>query len=136
MDPYHTGLHGSTIIVQFEKDEFYPSIKQRQFTGINFLSYIGGTLGLFAGFSVLTVFELLIYFLVRFCLNLLKTRSKMFKVHPKKSIPAVKIKKHLKFPSLLKTPLKFGRSYLENSSIHGITHASQKNLSLIERYRA
>lgn len=120
--------------MKFEEDEFYPSIKQRQFTGINFLSYIGGTLGLFAGFSVLTVFELLSHFVVRSCLGFVEKMRNRSKVHAIKTASIIKSKKHSKLPGFIKIPLMLGRNYAENSSVHGITHASQKNLSIFERY--
>lgn len=126
--------HGSIITVEFGKDEYYPTIKQRQFTGINFLSYIGGTLGLFAGFSFLTVFELLIYFGLRSCLGSITKKNNQKKVWPIKM--NLKLKKLSKVPRFVQVPLMFGQSYVENSSIHGINHASQKNLSAIERYVA
>lgn len=129
--------HGSIITVKFGKEEFYPTIKQRQFTGINFLSYIGGTLGLFAGFSFLTVFELLIYFGWRSGLSLIAAKKKRKKVRPVDAkMIKIQSKKFSKFPNFVKVPLMFGLTYVQNSSIHGINHASMKNLSPIERYNA
>lgn len=125
--------HSRIVQVEFVQDEFYPTIKQRQFTEINFLSYIGGTLGLFAGFSVLTVFEILSFFILRCCLDLMEKLGRK-KVKP---IEVQRIRKYIipsKTAKLLKVVPKFAYSYVENSSIHGINHAAQKNLSISERF--
>lgn len=120
--------------MKFSKNEFHPTIKQRQFTGINFLSYIGGTLGLFAGFSFLTIFELLIYFGLRSSLSFIETKRRQKKVQPTKKVVIANSKRKLtKIASFLKVLLTFGQSYVEETSIHGINHASLKNLSKIER---
>jgi hypothetical protein len=39
---------GSIIDVFFKDNVFFPSVRQRQFTEIDFLSYFGGTLGAIA----------------------------------------------------------------------------------------
>lgn len=126
-------LHESTISVNFQKYEFNPTVKQRQFTGIHFLSYIGGTLGLFAGFSLLTVFELLSHFVVRAFLGWIERKRILKKVQPIARLRLVEYEKLSKLPKFFKTPLSFCHSYVVNSSVHGINHASQKNLSLPER---
>lgn len=123
----------SSIIVEFGKDEFYPTIKQRQFTGTDFLAYIGGTLGLFAGFSVLTVFELLTFFVLRCCLDFTE-KANCGKVQPIEVKPVRKYRIPSKTSNLLKAVRKFAYSYVENSSVHGIKHASHANLTLSERF--
>lgn len=125
--------HGSVITVQFGKDEFYPTIKQRKFTEINYLSYIGGTLGLFAGFSLLTVFELFSHFVVRAFLDLIEKKKSLKKVQPIGRLMLLKSENLSKVPQFVKISLRFGRSYVKNSSVHGINHAAQKNRSLLER---
>lgn len=120
------------IEVEFKKDEFYPTIKQRQFTEIDFLSYIGGTLGLFAGFSVLTVFELFSFFALRCGFDMIAKVGRK-KVQPITVLTVRKYRMPSKTSKLLKNVRKFVYSYVENSSVHGISHASLKNLTRFER---
>lgn len=46
-----------------------------RFTIIDFLSYVGGVLGLFAGISVLSFFEIFYFFIVRILSNFFATRK-------------------------------------------------------------
>lgn len=119
--------------MEFKSNGFYPTIKERQFTGIDFVSYLGGTLGLFAGFSVLTVFELFSHIIVPFCSKLIrkKRRVKVFTFRP--VLLSRKIRRS-KVPRIITVPSKFCYSYVKNSSLHGISHASQENLKRLERY--
>jgi hypothetical protein len=58
----------SLVLVLFKYPEFFPKIIQLQLSTIDFLSYCGGSLGLFLGFSALSAVEFLYYFTLRmFC---------------------------------------------------------------------
>lgn len=119
---------GDTIVVGFTSNEFYPTIKERQFTEIDFVSYLGGTLGLFAGFSVLTAFEVLSHIILPFCSNWLK-RKRRPKVFPMLRPLQAKIKtRRSKFRRIIAVASKFCYSYVENSSLHGVSHAALENM--------
>ena len=45
--------------------EYYALIRYQQFTVVDFLAYVGGILGLFAGISALSVVEFLYFFTLR-----------------------------------------------------------------------
>lgn len=60
---------------QFEGEDFYPLRRTRQFTFVDFLSNVGGLLGLFAGISVLSLFECFYFFTSRVLTNLLVLRK-------------------------------------------------------------
>ena len=64
----------NSINFRFKENEFTPLKRVRQFTIFDFLSYIGGLLGLFAGISVLSFFEVFYFFTLRFALEILKNR--------------------------------------------------------------
>lgn len=54
------------LMVAFKDQEFTPLRRHRLFIFIDFVSYVGGLLGLFAGISVLSFFEILYFFIPRF----------------------------------------------------------------------
>lgn len=119
---------GGTIVVGFTSNEYYPTIKERQFTEIDFFSYLGGTLGLFAGFSVLTAFEVLSHIILPFCSKWLKGKRRP-KVFPVLRPVQVKIKtRRSKVRRIVAVPSKFCYSYVENSSLHGVSHAALENM--------
>jgi Amiloride-sensitive sodium channel len=57
--------HLSQIKVIFKNSEFFPTILQEQLTVLDFISYCGGALGLFLGFSAMSAVEMIYYFTVR-----------------------------------------------------------------------
>lgn len=95
--------------LQYKNSEVNQLIRKKQFTAVDFLSFVGGILGLFAGFSALSFVELIYWFGIRvFVRKFTKIDSK---VHPIENVQAgkskfVEIKEFLKF-------------YLSESSIHG-----------------
>lgn len=152
----------SEIDVYFKENEFFPLIRQRQFTESDFLSYIGGTLGklyflpqlflknirwssqvswqnstilffllgLFAGFSVLTFFELIIFVFFRIPLSKFKMNtSKVFPFKPTED----QINQNVEIQKFFLKPSKYFYNYMEHSSLHGLSHASLKNLHVVER---
>lgn len=68
----------SSFSFNFVKSEVNPIRKKKQFTNVEYLSYIGGLLGLFFGFSFVSFVELFYVFLFRTCLNFKSMRSKIF----------------------------------------------------------
>jgi hypothetical protein len=63
--PYSGWSFASQIQILFKSAEFYPLIFQQQLTALDFISYCGGSLGLFLGFSALSAIELVYYFTMR-----------------------------------------------------------------------
>ena len=49
------------IIAKFKADSFYPQIRKKYFTMIDWFSFVGGILGLFFGFSFLSAFEVVFH---------------------------------------------------------------------------
>jgi hypothetical protein len=139
-------LDGSIIDVFFRNNEFFPSVRQRQFTEIDFLSYVGGTLGviaflclesfklfpilgLFAGFSFLTILEVIVYFFVRSPLSNTRSSTKVEPLQVQTNPPTNKDK----ITKAVLKPVNFFYSYMEQSSIHGLSHATMKHLHGIEK---
>lgn len=61
LNPEMSGTN-TTIKLRWKDSEFYAMFRYEQLKLVDFLSYVGGILGLFAGISVLSIVEL-IYFL-------------------------------------------------------------------------
>jgi hypothetical protein len=49
------------IVAKFKFDQFYPQIRRKYFTMIDWFSFVGGILGLFFGFSILSAFEIIFH---------------------------------------------------------------------------
>lgn len=64
----------TVLIIKFKENEFTPLRRFQQFTFIDFLSYIGGLLGLFAGISVLSFFEIFYFCVPRLLYDTLKNK--------------------------------------------------------------
>lgn len=60
-----TWAYPSLIQIFFKSAQFYPSVVQKQLTTLDFVSYCGGSLGLFLGFSALSAIEIIYYFTLR-----------------------------------------------------------------------
>ncbi|KAG5667493.1 hypothetical protein PVAND_015473 [Polypedilum vanderplanki] len=106
-------------IVGFREPSFYPYVLKRQFTELDFISYIGGAFGLFLGFSILSFVEICYYFSLKvFCAFIrIKRRNR-------------KVSNFQNDEKSSENELKF---YLENSTIHGMNQIGMKNRSKIER---
>lgn len=61
----------------FKDPQFVPLRRFRQFTFIDFLSYVGGLLGLFAGISVLSFVEIFYFFVPRLLSDIMKKFNKV-----------------------------------------------------------
>jgi hypothetical protein len=103
--------------VLFKYPDFYPKIIQLQLSTIDFLSYCGGSLGLFLGFSALSAVEFLYYFTLRmFC-----KRVGMNEVAP--------------HPSEVEEPTKnYLVELMESSSVHGCNQVVMKHRHFLERF--
>ena len=61
------------VRIKFKDDEFISMRRVRQFTTVDFLSYVGGLLGLFAGISMLSLVEIFYFFSIRLVVNIWRT---------------------------------------------------------------
>jgi hypothetical protein len=121
--PTYPGILRIDVKATFESDNVNNIVRKQQFNELDFLSYIGGLLGLFAGFSVLSFIELIYWFLIRVCLD--KMRRVSSKVVPVIRIPTMRSRK-------LESFSKHVKNYLNESSIHGLSYLSDSQL--IQRY--
>jgi len=107
--------------MHYKKSVLNELIHKKQFNEFDFLSFVGGFLGLFAGFSALSFIELIYWFTIRvFLVNLNRLRAK---VHP--------ISQSIQNTSKWLKIKDFFMSYFSESSIHGLSQVFE--LSLIGR---
>ena len=64
------------ISVKFKDEEFYPMFRHQALTMKDFLSNIGGLMGLFAGISVLSIVEVFYFFSLRLLVELWRNFAK------------------------------------------------------------
>jgi hypothetical protein len=95
---------------KFKNNAFNQLIRKQQFDTLDFLSFVGGILGLFAGFSALSFVELIYWFTIRAVIGNCKKIDT--KVYPIDVIAERKSKIARVFDSFL--------SYFNESSIHGL----------------
>jgi Amiloride-sensitive sodium channel len=107
----------SEISVFYKNEKFFPSILKRQCTETDVISYTGGALGLFLGFSVISLIEIVYYFTIRIFFE--RRRLKRIGV----------IRKQL----FKKTSKNMLTNYLMESSIHGMSQTVFKRRHIIER---
>jgi amiloride-sensitive sodium channel len=67
-------IYDSFVYVRFKENEFVSLQRVRQFTIFDYLSYIGGLLGLFAGISVLSLFEIFYFLTLRLVCEILRVK--------------------------------------------------------------
>lgn len=60
---------------RYGDSEYFPLIRYQEFSTKDYLSYVGGLLGLFAGISVLSIVETFYFFTLRVFVNLFKTQN-------------------------------------------------------------
>jgi Amiloride-sensitive sodium channel len=105
----------SQLLVFFKSLNFYPFVLQQQLSVLDFVSYCGGSLGLFLGFSALSAIELIYFFTVKaFCI--IRTRRKV------KDSSSLQLKKK-----------KVAVDVFKKSTIHGIKNIMNSNSPLVER---
>ncbi|KAG5679881.1 hypothetical protein PVAND_009418 [Polypedilum vanderplanki] len=100
------------IYLKYKEASFPKFVRKQSFDFLTFLSFVGGLLGLFAGFSLLSAVELFYWFFVRIFIR--KCNRKTTIVHPINE----EIKKE---PNIVK-------DFFKNSSIHGLSYAIDTNL--------
>lgn len=62
---YRVSTYLGQFQVMFKSQDFFPIILKQQLTTLDFVSYCGGSLGLFLGFSALSAVEIIYYFSMR-----------------------------------------------------------------------
>lgn len=62
----------TTLAFNFKDSEYFAQFRYRPFKIIDFLSYVGGIFGLFAGISVLSFFEIFYFFTLRLTTDFLR----------------------------------------------------------------
>lgn len=109
--------------IRFSAAEFYPTIRRKHFTQIEIFSFVGGLLGLFLGFSVLSFAEI-IYF-IAFGL--------MGKVKKRRVSPVVGITLAPRTNGAVTLIQGFCLNYMKTSSIHSFIYIADVTRSKVER---
>jgi hypothetical protein len=104
------------MVVFFKNVDFFPLVFQQQLSTLDFVSYCGGSLGLFLGFSVISAIEVVYYFTLRLLFASTR-RSKVNSGGEARTKP---------------------RSYIAeavgSSSIHGFNQIAMKDRHVVERF--
>jgi Amiloride-sensitive sodium channel len=116
------GQPKADLWVQFKVSEFYPLIRRKHFTKIDIFSFVGGLLGLFLGFSVLSAIEILHFFCINVCF-----KRKPFSETPK---PSWNLDKRTKS---FNDRCDFLANFMKKSSIAGLAYIADESIHLIER---
>lgn len=69
---YKDDTNATTIALSWKGSEYYAMVRYQQLKFVDFLSYVGGILGLFAGISVLSIFEILYFLTLRLVTDLVR----------------------------------------------------------------
>lgn len=120
------------IIVKFQDNEFFSVIRKKQFSNIDFISYCGGILGLFAGISLLSIIELFYFFTIRVAGDKWKA-WRSCKVVPFENIDSSQRNQNQAENKIAKTMKTYILKYFKESSIHGCNHSVDSTRSLLER---
>jgi acid-sensing ion channel, other len=56
---------------RYKDSDYFPLVRYQEFKDKDFLSYVGGLLGLFAGISVLSIVEFIYFFSLRLVVDLI-----------------------------------------------------------------
>jgi hypothetical protein len=110
-------IHDATIDILFKTSSFFPFMVRQQLTIIDFISYCGGSLGLFLGFSAVSLLEIVYYFTLRIiCLK-------------KQQTQVTDISETNEPSKTTKYPIEI----VENSSVHGCNQIVMAKRHWIER---
>lgn len=104
--------------VNFKENDFLCVIRRKQFSGVEVLSFVGGLLGLFAGFSALSFVEVIYYFTIRVG----------FIYHQRNKVHLIKNEKFKNKDARIVKDI--WKEYLAESSIHGLNASGAKNWML------
>jgi Amiloride-sensitive sodium channel len=117
----------SEVRVNFVSDSFQPFVKMSALTFVDFLSNVGGFMGLLAGISIISIIELFYH------VADVKFNKKNLQVHPianaQENRRVVRAnKKHVLF-QLIKYSFKFSKI----SDMHGLRYTQDQNLGRLGR---
>jgi hypothetical protein len=93
-------------------------VRQQQLTTLDFVSYCGGSLGLFLGFSMLSAIEVIFYMTLR----VICVKCQQQRVSPSETNTVATSRKN------------YLKEYIENSSIHGFNQIVMRRRHFIERF--
>jgi Amiloride-sensitive sodium channel len=102
---------------RFAKGKFQPHIKVELFTYLDFLSYLGGMMGLLAGISLLSIFEI-IYHVARLL------QAEPNRVQNSVITDATRVAWRNENHALYQFT-KYSKEFLKKSSIHGVHYMTQ-----------
>jgi hypothetical protein len=105
--------------VFFKSNNFFPIVLQQKLTALAFASYCSGSLGLFLGFSILSLIEIIYYLTMRVVCHRIKLKKIGSNIEEE--------------PQRSKTYLV---EFLDSSSIHGFKQIGMKKWHFVERYRS
>lgn len=114
-----TYAYPSLTQIFFKSSSFYPSVLKQQLTTLDFVSYCGGSLGLFLGFSFLSAAEIIYYFSLRIIFKKIESNKTV-------GLKAVSLKG--------KKNQSFVKEIVESSSIHGCNQIVFENRHKAEKY--
>lgn len=107
------------VKVVFDSLVYNPFIRKQQFDMIDFFSYFGGLLGLFAGISVLSIFEVIF-----------RTMIMLFRCKWKRSILRVRpfVEDMQVYKTMINKFQEYAKKFLEQSSINGLNYLLSGNI--------
>jgi len=62
---YRSFMRLSNFEIKFKAKDFHPLVRKKNFSILDFISFAGGLLGLLAGFSALSAFEIFYFFFIK-----------------------------------------------------------------------
>ncbi|CAG9808827.1 unnamed protein product [Chironomus riparius] len=114
---YYTEEKKLELNMSFKKDNINHFIHKQLYDVLDLLSYAGGLLGLFAGFSLLSFIELIYWFTVR---AIMKNFHQSTRVHPFNENQDSQ-RNFMNFKHV-------AQDFLKNSSIHGLRYISKRKI--------
>lgn len=125
---YRYNFHSSynaepKIFVKMLADSVHATRRRLSTTFVDFMSFVGGLLGLFLGFSFLSAAEVLYYFIIQPLIKMMQTNSST--VHPTETNEQSTVDS-----SYCK---KFITDMLQSSSIHSLGSVGSRDKGVIER---
>jgi Amiloride-sensitive sodium channel len=122
---YYQGQLKTDLLLRFKESEFYPLFRRRHFTEIDIFSFVGGLLGLFLGFSVLSMVEILYFCVIKVCF---KKTSQAYESSN------MSWTTHGAGFNCLQFRCRFIVDYMRESSVHGLAYIADKSKHFVERY--
>ncbi|XP_070505945.1 pickpocket protein 28-like [Chironomus tepperi] len=111
------------VVAKFKQDSFYPQIRRKYFTMIDWFSFVGGILGLFFGFSFLSAFEIIFHVLQGLAGLIINCRKQQSNRH---QVDGAELKTSRKV-------FEYFRKFMTESSIHGFNYIFGDDMKIYER---